>query len=93
MQQIVAFDQIKSRAAKLGLSIPQLARKAGMRPSTVYRIDSGETGDPRMRTLQRLAEAVAAEEADMRRHLRELERSSEGRQLDLVDALARRGTP
>lgn len=68
-----------------------LARRAGVRPSTALRIDKGNTRSPYARTLARLAEALVHEEAELRRHLRELERSSEGRQLDLVDALARGG--
>jgi transcriptional regulator with XRE-family HTH domain len=87
MQQAVAFDQIKFRAARIRLPLTVLARKAGMPPSTACRIGCGDTTNPHVKTIERLSDALRAEEAALRRHLHELERSREGRQLDLVDVV------
>lgn len=91
MQHAAAFDQIKSRAARIRLPLAVLARKAGYAGSTAWRIAAGLTENPRVKTVEKLDAVLTEEEAALRRHLRDLERSRDGRQLDLVDAIGGRG--
>jgi transcriptional regulator with XRE-family HTH domain len=91
MQHAAAFDQIKLRAARIRLPLAELARRAGFAGSTAHRIANGLTPNPRVKTVAKLDTVLIEEETAMRRHLRELERSRDGRQLDLVNALASRG--
>ena len=45
----------------LGLSIPELAAKSGLTPPALYRIEYGETANPRHATIKRLERALDAE--------------------------------
>ena len=51
-------DNIKRYRAKMGLSQDQLARKAGITYSTLTKLESGVNSNPKVKTLQQLAEAL-----------------------------------
>lgn len=53
-----AVNTIMAHAQRAGYSIPELADRADLSPSTVYRIWSFDTVLPQWRTINRLAGAV-----------------------------------
>ncbi|WP_198152974.1 helix-turn-helix transcriptional regulator [Pseudofrankia sp. DC12] len=59
------------RQARLArqLSGAQLARRAGVHPSNISRIESGETASPTPGLLQRLARALDVDQADLLAYL------------------------
>jgi transcriptional regulator with XRE-family HTH domain len=54
----IVGDRIKTLRESHGWSQGQLAKRAGMAPQTVMRIESGETPQPTQRTVERLARAL-----------------------------------
>jgi predicted transcriptional regulator len=67
MQQMVDVRQLKDRTEALGLSIKELAREAGLNPSTPYRVL--KTGNANHRTLVKLSEALERRERQQLAHL------------------------
>jgi transcriptional regulator with XRE-family HTH domain len=59
------------RQARLGqrLSGAQLARRAGVHPSNISRIESGETASPTPELLRRIARALDLDQADLLAYL------------------------
>jgi transcriptional regulator with XRE-family HTH domain len=51
-------DNLKWYRAKIGLSQDQLARKAGITYSTLTKLESGVNQNPKVKTLQQLAQAL-----------------------------------
>ena len=51
-------DNIKRYRAKMSLSQDQLARKAGITYSTLTKLESGVNQNPKVKTLQQLAQAL-----------------------------------
>ena len=72
MQQIFEISDIKSRAEAMGLSLKQLARAAGINPSTAYRGFAG-LSDNRGGTLRKLTAALLEREGRMREHMRHID--------------------
>lgn len=62
-------DEMKKRIGLLNMSPKDLARRAGIAPSTLYRVLSGHTQDPRSSTLAKARAALEAREAELRRGL------------------------
>ena len=60
-------DRLKQRRVGAGLTQAELARRAGVRPETVNRIERGRV-DPDFATVRKLVEAIAATEES--RHAR-----------------------
>jgi len=85
MLPIVGIDHIKARAEAINLSLKDLARKAGVDPTTAYKGAKGET-DTRRSTLNKLLGALERQEDKVRRHLREVERSGGGRQMEIFNS-------
>ena len=50
--------RIETLAARRGMTLEQLAVAGGLRLSTLYRITTGDTPDPRVSTVQAIAEAL-----------------------------------
>ena len=50
--------RIESMAARRGWTIEQLAAAGGLTTSTVYRVTTGQTPDPRVSTVQAIAAAL-----------------------------------
>lgn len=48
----------RARRQRAGLTQAQVAKIAGVRPETVYRIESGRDANPKIKTLERLMKAV-----------------------------------
>lgn len=71
MQHIIAIHQIKERAAALNLSLPVLARRAGIHPSTAYR--AAEHDDCRKSTAVKLTAELMREERRVAQHLADLD--------------------
>jgi len=67
---ICDIDQILSRASAIRLKTPALARRAGMPVSTIHRFVKRRNGT--LATLQKLQEALVAEERALLDHLRQL---------------------
>jgi DNA-binding IclR family transcriptional regulator len=63
MQSENSQGQIAARVKAINLTIPQLARIAGLAPSTVYR------GTRTVKRLEKLTSALAQEELRLRDHL------------------------
>lgn len=61
---------IRQRAARLGLPVDRLCRRAGVGRTTFYAIANG--ADPRTGTMERLRGAIAAAEADAAQPAREV---------------------
>jgi len=51
-------DNVKQYRTKMGLSQDQLARKAGITYSTLTKLESGVNQNPKVKTLQQLAQAL-----------------------------------
>lgn len=58
-------ELIRSRRVELGLSASQAARNAGMTPSTLTRLENGESATPTAPSLQALGEALDIPTADL----------------------------
>lgn len=58
------IQAIRERAAKINLPIRKLCRRAGVGPTTFYRVENDES-DPRTGTMQRLRDAIAAAEREI----------------------------
>lgn len=58
-------ELIRSRRIELGLSASQAARNAGMTPSTLTRLENGESTTPTAPSLQSLGEALDIRTADL----------------------------
>lgn len=70
MQHISSISQIKERAANIRLKMNTLAELAGVPPSTAHaRNADGRERDIRASTLQKLADALVAEELRIRDYL------------------------
>jgi predicted transcriptional regulator len=84
MQHLIDIGEIKVRGEAIGFRLGRLARMAGLDPATAYR---GANGDSETRTsnLRKLLETLERQEARVRRHLRDLERSGGGRQFDFIE--------
>jgi predicted transcriptional regulator len=82
MQHLIGIDQIIARAEAIGIRPKRLARMAGVDPATVYRGRKGQN-NPRLGTVRELLETLERQEDRVRRHLKELERSGGGRQVDI----------
>lgn len=48
----------RARRKQAGLTQAQVAKAAGVRPETVYRIEAGRDVNPTVKTLERLMKAV-----------------------------------
>lgn len=51
----IAVNELRT---KKGLSINELARRAGISPGTVHSIDTGKNGDPSLRVMFSIAKAL-----------------------------------
>lgn len=69
MHTIVAISEIKVRAEAIGLTLSQIAAKAGLAPSTPLRIAKGKTQAGWISTNKKLVDALVAEEDRVRAHL------------------------
>lgn len=69
MHTIVAISEIKQRAEALGLTLSQLAARAGLAPSTALRLAKGKTQAGWISTNEKLVAALTAEEERVRAHL------------------------
>jgi transcriptional regulator with XRE-family HTH domain len=69
MHTIVAISEIKTRAEAIGLTLTHVATKAGMAPSTAWRIAKGKTQAGWISTNKKLVDALITEEARVRDHL------------------------
>lgn len=78
MHTIVAISEIKQRAEALGLSLSQLAARAGMAPSTALRLAKGKTQAGWISTNEKLVNALIAEETRVREHLAGIEHREKG---------------
>lgn len=78
MQYLISIADLKSRAERIGLSLPRLARAAGVAPSTAYRGLNGErdTGAKKVRAMMA---ALEAEERKCAEHLVKVGTGDEGR--------------
>lgn len=72
MHTIVAISEIKVRAEALGLTLSELAGKAGVSPSTVLRLAAGHTQAGWISTNEKLVGALEGEERRVRDHLAKL---------------------
>lgn len=71
MHYAVAIGEIERRAKAINLCLKDLARAAGLSPSTAYR--GARTGaDVRLSTSAKLNEALRQHEVDLLRHLARL---------------------
>lgn len=59
---------IKQRAARIRLPLKELASKAGVSEDNLHRVIRGNV-DPRVSTMQKIEDALAAEEDRLRREL------------------------
>src|SRR5215213_9497505 len=80
--QEVCVERIRQLRKERGLSQAKLAVMADMDPATLNRLERG-TGNPNLKTLERVADALGVEVADFfpiahDRSLRGLSRDSEG---------------
>jgi transcriptional regulator with XRE-family HTH domain len=62
MHTIVAISEIKDRAEAIGLTLSQIAARAGLAPSTALRIAKGKTQAGWISTNEKLVTALTAEE-------------------------------
>lgn len=70
MQHIATISQLKERAENIRLRMNGVAELAGVPPSTAHaRKTDGTPRDVRSSTLQKLADAIIAEELRMRDYL------------------------
>ena len=69
MHTIVAISEIKNRAEAIGLTLTQIAAKAGVAPSTPLRLAKGKTQAGWISTNKKLVDALVAEEERVRVHL------------------------
>lgn len=67
MQHSMSIEQVISRARAIGLSGNELARMAGLQPSTLHR--ARQRGDCTTRTLRSLQQALEARETALAAHL------------------------
>jgi transcriptional regulator with XRE-family HTH domain len=74
MHTILAISEIKDRAEAIGLTLSEIANKAGIAPSTALRMASGKTQGGWISTNKRLAAALVAEEERVRAHLAQVPR-------------------
>ena len=65
----MAIDQIQSRAVAIGLTLTELAAKAGVSASTPLRQSRGKTRGGWLETNKKLVAALLAEEQRVREHL------------------------
>jgi predicted transcriptional regulator len=84
MRPAEIVDEMKRRAKALRLSNKEWAQACGLDETTLGRTLNGDT-NPLISTLERMEEALAADERRVRRHLDALERSRNGRQLDMLE--------
>lgn len=69
MHTIMAISEIKQRSEALGLTLSELAARAGIAPSTALRIAKGKTQAGWISTNEKLVNALTAEERRVRDHL------------------------
>lgn len=69
MHTIVAISEIKDRAEAIGLTLSQIAARAGLAPSTPLRLARGKTQAGWISTNEKLVKALVAEEQRVREHL------------------------
>ena len=55
---------IRNARMRRGLSVNEVAKRAGMAPRTLYEVEAG-TVAARMRTIRKIAEALEVEVADL----------------------------
>jgi predicted transcriptional regulator len=84
MQHFIDIRQIEARGKAIGLELAAIARMAGVNPITAWRGARGKV-DPRASTVRKLLETLELQEARVRKHLAELERSGGGRQMDMLN--------
>lgn len=58
-------EKIKQRRKELGLSAEEIAQKAGVRPATIYRYESGEIKNPRASVLRPISEILGMDLYDL----------------------------
>lgn len=51
-------DRVRERRQELGLTQEELAEKSGVGQSSINRIESGDTPNPRLHTIQAIADAL-----------------------------------
>jgi len=72
MQLETRIDTLAARARRIGLSLNDLADKAGMAASTLHRLNAGKQTNPNLSTLQRANDALVHEEISLRDYLNAL---------------------
>lgn len=64
-QQTQLINMLKQKRQELGLSVAELARRAGLDVGTVWHIESGSTASPKAESLQAIADALKIPAADL----------------------------
>jgi transcriptional regulator with XRE-family HTH domain len=58
-------EVIRNRRGELGITQEELAKRAGIAPTSVVRLESGEIRQPRISTIHRLSEALGMDAKEL----------------------------